>query len=72
MAAEQRQGAPSECSLKQGSVCRISDQGVDIELFSKAVSKYLARWEYTDIAAFDQKIQEGLQLMRLSSGIAQL
>jgi hypothetical protein len=36
----------------------LKNTGDDIAPFAKAVHDYLARWEYTDIIAFDRKIQK--------------
>ena len=37
---------------------KLKNTGDDIAPFSKAVHDYLARWEYTDITEFEQKIQK--------------
>jgi hypothetical protein len=37
---------------------KLKNTSVDIEPFSKAVSKYIARWEYTEIAEFEKRIQK--------------
>lgn len=37
---------------------KLKNMGVDITPFVKAVHDYLARWEYTDIIKFEQKIHK--------------
>jgi hypothetical protein len=49
---------PVELMTGTAREMKLKNTGDDIEPFSKAVHNYLARWEYTDITNFLQKIQK--------------